>query len=159
LPERLSTDRTSLLEGVDHLAVITEIVIKHDGVLDPAATKIYPARVHNKAKLVYERVGAWLEGNGPPPADRTIAAQLKLQDQVAQRLRKLRHEHGALDLETIEPRPVIEHGAIVDLTIQHQNRARQLIEDLMIAANGATARYLQARKRSSIRRVVVQPKR
>lgn len=159
LPELLSTDRTSLLEGVDHLAVVTEMVIKPDGSLDSSQTKIYPARVTNKAKLVYERVGAWLEGSGSPPADPVIAAQLKLQDEVARRLRKLRREHGALELETIEPHPVIEHGTIVGLVVQQQGRARQLIEDLMVAANGATALYLQARKRSSIRRVVVKPKR
>jgi VacB/RNase II family 3'-5' exoribonuclease len=159
LPEVLSTDRTSLLEGVDHLAVITEMVVGPDGELDDAHTKVYPARVTNKAKLVYEDVGAWLEGHGTPPASAEIAAQLALQDEAAQRLRKLRHLHGALDLETPEAHPVIEDGTIVDLAIQEQNRARQLIEDIMVACNGATARYLEARRRSSIRRVVVKPKR
>ncbi len=159
LPEVLSTDRTSLLANVDHLAMITEFVVLPDGTLDDKQTRIYPARVRNKAKLVYEQVGAWLEGHGEPPEDPAIVAQLKLQDTVARRLRKLRHEHGALDLETIEPHPVIEGGTVVDLAIQEQNRARQLIEDLMVAANGATARYLAAKQRSSIRRVVVKPKR
>jgi VacB/RNase II family 3'-5' exoribonuclease len=159
LPEVLSTDRTSLLEGVEHLAVITEMVVGPDGELDDAQTKVYPARVTNKAKLVYERVGAWLEGHGAPPASAEIAAQVKLQDVAAQRLRKLRHEHGALDLATTEAHPVIKDGTVVDLALQEQNRARQLVEDIMVAANGATARYLEARKRSSIRRVVVVPKR
>ncbi|HEY0195464.1 MAG TPA: RNB domain-containing ribonuclease, partial [Kofleriaceae bacterium] len=90
LPEQLSTDRTSLLEGVDRLAVVTELVVGPDGAVDPAQTQVYPARVTNHAKLVYERVGAWLEGHGPPPADRAIAAQLTLQAEAAQRLRKLR---------------------------------------------------------------------
>src|SRR5678816_4232670 len=120
LPPVLSTDRTSLLEGVDRLAVITEIVVGLDG---------------------------------------ELAAQLELQDEAAQRLRKLRHAHGALDLATIEAHAVVKGGTVVDLEIQEQNRARQVIEDIMIAANGATARYLEARKRSSIRRVVVKPKR
>jgi VacB/RNase II family 3'-5' exoribonuclease len=159
LPEVLSTDRTSLLEGVDHLAVITELVIGPDGELDDAQTRVYPARVTNKAKLVYERVGAWLEGRGPPPASAALAAQLELQDEAAQRLRKLRHAHGALDLETSEARAVIKDGTVVDLELQEQNRARQLVEDIMVACNGATARYLEARKRSSIRRVVIKPKR
>jgi exoribonuclease-2 len=159
LPVQLSTDRTSLLAGEDRLAVVTELVVRPDGAIDPAQTQIYPARVTNRAKLVYEQVGAWLEGHGPPPAGPEISAQLKLQDEAAQRLRQLRHAHGALDLETLEPAPVLAGGTIVDLVVQEQNRARQLIEDLMIAANGATARYLQARQRSSIRRVVVKPKR
>jgi exoribonuclease-2 len=159
LPPVLSTDRTSLLEGVDRLAVITEIVVGRDGELDDAQTRIYPARVTNKAKLVYERVGAWLEGHASPPPGAELAAQLELQDEAAQRLRKLRHAHGALDLATTEAHAVVQGGTVVDLEIQVQNRARQLIEDIMVAANGATARYLEARKRSSIRRVVVKPKR
>ena len=159
LPPVLSTDRTSLLEGVDRLAVITEIVVGADGEIDDAQTRIYPARVRNQAKLVYERVGAWLEGHGPPPPNAEIAAQLELQDEAAQRLRKVRHAHGALDLATTEAHAVVQGGTVVDLAIQEQNRARQLVEDIMVAVNVATARYLEARKRSSIRRVVVKPKR
>jgi exoribonuclease-2 len=161
LPEELSTDRTSLLEdGKDRLAVITEFVVLADGNLDDAQTKIYIARVLNKAKLVYERVGAWLEGHGDAPhGGPDIAAQVKLQDEAAQRLRALRHEHGALDLETIEASPVMKDDHVVSLELQHKNRARELIEDLMIAANGATARYLEQRGLSSMRRVVARPKR
>jgi len=161
LPEELSTDRTSLLaDGKDRLAVITEFVVRPDGEIDDAQTKIYIARVINKAKLVYERVGAWLEGHGDPPSGGPdIAAQVKLQDEAAQRLRALRHEHGALDLETIEASPVMKDDHVVSLEVQHKNRARELIEDLMIAANGATARYLEQHGLSSMRRVVAKPKR
>jgi hypothetical protein len=161
LPEELSTDRTSLLaDSKDRLAVITEFVVLADGNLDDAQTKIYIARVVNKAKLVYERVGAWLEDHGDPPhGGPDIAAQVKLQDEAAQRLRALRHEHGALDLETIEASPVMQDDHVVSLEVQHKNRARELIEDLMIAANGATARYLEQRGLSSMRRVVAKPKR
>jgi VacB/RNase II family 3'-5' exoribonuclease len=159
LPEELSTDRTSLLEDTEHLAVVTEMVVHPDGSLDTAKTQIYPARVANQAKLVYERVGAWLEGAGPPPDDPAIAAQVTLQDQVAQRLRALRRQLGALDLQTVEARPVIAHGTVADLVVPQQNRARQLVQDLMVAVNGATAQYLEDRQRSSIRRVVVKPRR
>jgi VacB/RNase II family 3'-5' exoribonuclease len=159
LPEVLSTGRTSLLEAQDRLAVVTEIVVRPDGTLDDAQTQVYAARVTNHAKLVYERVGAWLEGHGAPPADPRIAAQLRLQDEAAQRLRRVRHEHGALELETVEAQPVTANGRVVDLVVTHKNRARELIEDLMIAANGATARYLEARGLPSIRRVVRAPKR
>jgi VacB/RNase II family 3'-5' exoribonuclease len=161
LPLALSTDRTSLLEdGRDRLAVITEIVVRADGSLDDTKTAIYIARVANQAKLVYEDVGAWLDGAGAAPhGGAPIAAQLKLQDEAAQKLRALRHEHGALDLETIEARPIVKDGQVVDLEVQQKNRARQLIEDVMIAANGATARFLEARGLSSMRRVVAKPKR
>jgi len=159
LPEVLSTDRTSLLDDRDRLAVITEFVVLADGSMDDKQTKIYPARVRNHAKLVYERVGAWLEDAGEPPRSAAIAAQVQLHDEAAQRLRKRRIELGALELETIEARPVTKDGEIIDLVVLHKNRARQLVEDLMIAANGATARYLEQRGFSSIRRIVRAPKR
>ncbi|HEV7556819.1 MAG TPA: ribonuclease catalytic domain-containing protein, partial [Kofleriaceae bacterium] len=159
LPEVLSTGRTSLLPDDERLAVVTEMVVRSDGTLDDTKTKIYVARVTNHAKLVYEHVGAWLEG-GTGNFEPRIADQLKLQDKVAQRLRKLRHARGALELETIEARPVTDdHGHVIDLAVIHKNRARELIEDLMIAANGATARYLEGRGLSSIRRIVRAPKR
>ena len=160
LPELLSIDRTSLLEGGDRLAVITELVVRRDGSLDDRATRVYPARVTNHAKLAYEHVGAWLEGDrAAQPRDPRIADQLRLQDEAAQRLRRRRHEHGALDFESIEARPITKDGQIVDLEVIHKSRARELIEDLMIAANGATARFLETRGSSSIRRVVRAPRR
>ena len=163
LPLVLSTGRTSLLEdNAPRLSVVTEYVVRTDGSLDDTKTAIYTARVTNHAKLVYERVGAWLErapGAETPHGGPQISEQLKLQDEAAQRLRKLRHQHGALEFETIEATPVMAHGEVVDLTVQHQDRARQLIEDLMIASNGATARYLEKLGRSSMRRVVAKPKR
>jgi VacB/RNase II family 3'-5' exoribonuclease len=161
LPEVLSTQRSSLLaDSHERLAVVTEFVVLGDGTLDHDKTAICIARVQNRAKLAYGKVGAWLEGAGQPPVGgEPIAAQVKLQDRVAQRLRAARHMHGALELETIEARTVMEGGRVVDLEVQRKNRAKELIEDLMIAANGATAKYLEARGLSSIRRVVSAPKR
>lgn len=159
LPEVLSVGRTSLLPAQDRLAVVTEFVVGKDGELEDRATRVYPALVTNHAKLAYEPVGAWLEGHGAQPQDPRIAAQLRLQDEAARRLRALRHAHGALELETVEARPVTADGRIVDLQLVHKNRARDLIEDLMIAANGATARFLEQHGFSSIRRVVRAPKR
>lgn len=161
LPELLSTNRTSLLaDGRPRLAVITEYVVRKDGSLDDDKAAVYIAQVVNKAKLAYEPVGGWFEGQGPAPhGGSVIADQLKLQAEATGMLRELRHEHGALDFETIEAQPVVKDGEIVDLAVIHKNRARDLIEDLMIAANGATARYLEMRGRSSIRRVVPKPKR
>jgi VacB/RNase II family 3'-5' exoribonuclease len=161
LPEVLSTDRTSLLEdGRTRLAVITDYIVRADGSIADHETQIYVARVLNKAKLAYEGVGAWLEGDGKPPhGGAEIEDQLRLQDEAACRLRALRHMHGALDFETIEARPVVKNGEIVDLEVTHKNRAKQLIEDLMIAANTATAKFLEARGHSSIRRIVPRPRR
>jgi len=160
LPEELSTDRTSLLPERDRLAVVTELLVRADGTLDDAQTRIYRARVHNHAKLVYERVGAWLEGQrSAAPKDKSIATQLELHYEAATRMRRRRFELGALDFDTIEARPVAQNGRVVDLVVTRKNRARELVEDLMIAANGATARFLEARGFSSIRRIVRAPKR
>ncbi len=124
---------------------------------------VYGATVRNRAKLAYNSVAAWLEGHGPmPPGIGTVSGldeNLRLQDRVAQQLKALRHEHGALDLETIEARPVFDGDELRDLAADTRNRAKDIIEDFMIAANGVTARYLASKQFPSLRRVVRTPKR
>ena len=161
LPEKLSTDLTSLNFESDRLAIVVEMVIAGDGSLQ--SSDIYRAAVRNRAKLAYNSVGGWLEGSGPMP--QTIGTvsgldeNLRLQYHTAQKLKSLRHEHGALDLETIEARPVFEGDEIKDLEAEKRNAAKDIIEDFMITANGVTARYLAAKKLPSLRRVVRTPKR
>ena len=161
LPERLSTDLTSLNADVDRLAVVIEIAVGPDGVCGEST--VYPALVHNHAKLAYHAVGAWLEGEGPLPAAVAavsgLAENLKLQDGVAQRLKEHRHDHGALELETIEARAEFDGDRVSRLAAEAPNRARQLIEDFMIAANGIVARFLEARRFPVFRRVVRLPER
>jgi exoribonuclease-2 len=161
LPERLSTDRTSLNLAEDRLAVVVEMVIDADGALQ--ASDIYRARVRNRAKLAYNSVAAWLTGDGAVPAEiaavNGLAESLRLQDQIAQRLKQLRHVHGALSLETIGAKPIFAGDQLRDLALEEPNRAKELIEDFMIAANGVTARYLATKNFPSIRRVVRTPKR
>ena len=161
LPERLSTDLTSLAEGQERLAIVIEMVIGSDGTV--GASTLYRALVLNRAKLAYNSVAAWLDGTAPAPA--RLAAvpglddQLRMQDKVAQALRRVRHARGALSLETTEVRPVFEAGALSDLLPDEKNRAKELIEDFMIAANVVTARYLEAAGLPSLRRVLRTPKR
>jgi len=161
LPEKLSTDLTSLNFEEERLAVVVEMVIGADGSLQ--GSDIYRARVRNHAKLAYSSVAAWLEGNGAVPEEITavagLAENLRLQDRAAQSLKSLRRAQGALSLETIEAKPVFDGDQIRDLEVEGKNRAKEIVEDFMIAANGVTARYLAARKFPSIRRVVRTPKR
>ena len=160
LPEKLSTDLTSLNEGEDRLAVVVEMSFEKSG--DLRASDVYRAAVRNKAKLAYDAVSVGLEGGEFPEKARAVPGvieQLRIQDAVAQTLRGRREEEGALDLETIEPKAIFADDAIVDLAVQEKNRARELIEDFMIAANGTTARFLGARAIASLRRVVRSPER
>ncbi len=161
LPEKLSTGLTSLNPGEERLAVVIEMVIAADGTV--TASDIYRATVFNRAKLAYNGVAAWLDGNAPAPprlaAVPGMDAQIRVQDQVAQALRKVRHEHGALQLETPEVRPIFDAGKLADLLPDETNRAKQLIEDFMVAANGVTARFLEQKGMPSLRRVLAIPER
>jgi len=161
LPEKVSTDITSLNLNEDRLAIVIEILIGVDGSLQDS--NIYRAWVCNHAKLAYNSVAAWLTESGVIPeavvAVNGLAENLRLQDKAAQSMQDFRHNHGALSLETIEGKPVFDGDQIRTLEIEEKNRAKEIIEDFMIAANGVTARYLSAKKFPSIRRVVRIPKR
>ena len=160
LPAKLSTNLTTLCENQDRMAVTVEMDIAADGAL--RASAVYRAIVRNKAKLAYNSVAAWLDG-GPAPEHLArvpgMDEQIRTQDRVAQLLRKLRHENGALGLETIEARAVVTGGEVTGLNLETKNRAKELIEDFMIAANGVTARYLNEKKFPSLRRVLRSPER
>ena len=161
LPERVSTDLTSLNVNEDRLAVVVEMVVGTDGSLH--GSDIYRAWVHNHAKLAYNSVAAWLDDNVTMPqamaAIDSLAGNLRLQDRAAQQMKGLRHSVGALSLETIQARPVFDGDQINALEMDEKNRAKEIIEAFMIAANGVTARFLSASNFPSIRRVVRTPKR
>jgi exoribonuclease-2 len=161
LPEQLSTDTSSLLETEDRLSMVIEFVVGSEGSVH--SSRVYQAIVRNKAQLTYNSVGTWLEDKGGVPDkvanSMELQSQLKLQDEVAQALKNGRFRHGALNIETIEVRPVVHSDKVVDVVKQEKNRATELIEDFMIAANEVVARILEAHNVSSIRRVVKIPER
>ena len=161
LPDKLSTDLTSLNQDQDRLAVVVDMIVAADGTVQ--GSDIYEAVVRSHAKLTYNSVAAWLEQTGPmPPAVGSaagLAENLSLQDKAAQLLKGHRHLLGALSLQTIEAKPLFEDDMVSSLQVQEKNRATELIEDFMIAANGVTVRFLSAHKFPSIRRVVHVPKR
>ncbi len=159
LPEELSTGQTSLLENQDRLSVVTEFVVDAGGHV--TASDVYRALVRNRAQLQYNSLGAWLEGTAAAPAkvadSADLQAQLRLQDEVAQKLKNNRQENGALSLQTDEVLPLMQNDQVVDVVPQQKNHATDLIEDFMIAANGVVARMLE--KVSSLRRIVKTPER
>jgi exoribonuclease-2 len=157
LPNALSTGASSLLENADRPAVVTEFVVDASGAV--TASDVYRALVRNKAQLTYSAVGAWLEGTAAAPpkvaASSNLQAQLRLQDQTAQALKKLRYANGALDIDTSEVMPLLMNNQVADVVKVEKNRATDLIEDFMVAANGVVARLLG--KVSSLRRIVKTP--
>ena len=161
LPELLSTDLTSLNEGQERLALVVEMIVDGEGQVTQG--ELTRAVVVNRAKLAYDAVAAWLEGKSDPPAKLAavpgLAENLRLQDRVAQALRKRRHAQGALELETLEPRAVFQGDAVSDLRLEQQNRAKQLIEDFMVAANVTAAHFLEKKGFPSVRRVLRSPER
>ena len=159
LPEKLSTNLTSLNFQEDRPAIVIEMTVNEAG--DIQSSDIYQAIVRNHAKLAYNGVAAWLEGKAAIPLaiDAAIADNLRIQDKVAQQLRSQRHQRGALELQTLETRPVFADDEIKDLQVDETNRAKQIIEDFMIAANDVTALFLKNKQIPSLRRVVRSPKR
>ncbi len=161
LPERLSNDLTCLREGEQRLAVVVEMTVGADG--NVGRSDIYRAVVSNQAKLAYDSVAAWLDGRGPAPpavaARPGIDEQLRLQDRAAQAMKAQRHQRGALTLESTELNAVFDGDTLADLRPDEKNRAKELIEDFMIAANVATAQYLEHRGFPSLRRVLRSPAR
>jgi exoribonuclease-2 len=162
LPLQLSTDLSSLVEGEDRLAVVMELSVTPTG--DITSKKVYRALAHNRAKMDYESVGAWLEGAGPAPEAfgrvQGLEAQVRLQDEIARSLHELRRRCGALELDRTELVPVVdEHGRVIRLDERRHNRAQDIIESLMIAANTSMAELLEEKGVPSLRRVVRAPER
>ena len=161
LPEELSTDRTSLVEGEDRLVVVTEMIISANGSVK--AADFYRAVIRNKAKLSYEKIGAWLEGkSGPPKIVKSVPdleTQIRLQSETSERLGEFRKKLGAIDLSTIQAVPVTnEQGRVIELRVIEPNSARELIANFMVAANVEMAEFLESKGGSSLRRVVRKPK-
>jgi exoribonuclease II len=161
LPERLSTDLTSLSEAEDRLAIVIEMNVAADGTIQDS--QVYRSLVKNFAKLAYRSVAAWLDGKDKMPDKiakvKGLDEQLRMQDQIAHVMRSVRYLHGALELETIEPQTILRDGQIVDLRVEKKNRAQDLIEDFMIAANEVSARFLEKRGWPALRRIVRTPER
>ena len=159
-PDKLSKGISSLLPGQDKLAIVIEYTVLFNGEVRPG--EIYRAIVSNKAKLIYEEVGDWLEGGGVIP--KTVGEvpgleeQIRLQCEATRRLKRKRIEQGALDLETIEANAIVEGNLVKDLVVQKKNMARSVIEEFMVAANGTTVNFLGKAGIPMIQRVVRTPR-
>lgn len=161
LPPQLSEDQTSLLENQDRPGLIMEICVEPDGeVRNP---KVFRALVRNKARLNYDETGAFLEGAAAPSEKIArqpwLPDQLRLQSEAARRLVELRKRAGALTFSSFEPQVVKRDHEVINLTLLARNRARDMIESFMVAANIAAAGFLKSRGWPIVDRVVTVPKR
>ncbi|VVB57476.1 Ribonuclease R [uncultured archaeon] len=160
LPDRLSKDLSSLPMEQDRLAMVVEFSVLPKGSV--RAGKVYRALVRNKAKLVYEQVGAWLEGREAAPKliaeSPELQAQIRLQDEASQRLGKYRAGQGALELETLKTKAIIQNERVLGLYVEEDDRAKRIIENFMIGANGVMSSLLEKSGRPTIQRVVRTPK-
>ncbi|MDE1798452.1 MAG: RNB domain-containing ribonuclease [Candidatus Micrarchaeota archaeon] len=159
-PDRLSKDLSSLPPNQDRLALVIEYSVMPDGRVKPG--EVYRAVVRNKAKLVYEEVGAWLENRGPMPkliADsKELEAQIRLQDEASEKLGQYRAGQGALALRTLQARAVIKDEKVLDLVLVEEDKAKRIIENFMIGANGVTSSLLEDTGMPTIQRIVRTPK-
>jgi exoribonuclease-2 len=160
LPDRLSHDLTSLIPGHERKAVVIEFGVLSDGGIRNGG--IFRALVSNKAKLVYEEIGDWLQGqSGMPDSVARVPGlkeQILLQDQASSRMRGFRREAGALELDTIEAKPIVRDQSVSDIVVIRKNRARDIIENFMIAANNTMVTFLEKANIPVIQRVVRTPR-
>ena len=186
LPLELSTGVTSLNEAGDRQAVMMTFTVGPDGAMLDEGVSL--ALVRNRAQLAYSRVGPWLENTAAGVVDNDVMSlrsdsarehdadaslvtapgalganwlveQLKMQDEAAQALHAARVKNGALEFHKSEADPVVVDGRVISVSEAIQNRAMNLIEDLMVAANGVMARALRKGGRSGLQRVVKVPAR
>jgi VacB/RNase II family 3'-5' exoribonuclease len=161
LPDDLSSDLTSLRQDQDRAAIIMDMTVAKDGTIK--SSEFYRASVCNKAKLAYAAVGRWFDGEAKQPSKDVavdgLQEQLTLQRTESNRFHAVRARTGSLNLYTIEAQPVMADGKVVDIIVTDQNPARDLIENFMVAANSAMARFLDQHGSISIRRIVKSPKR
>lgn len=159
LPEKLSTNLTSLNEGEDRLAMVVKMELSSDMTI--VKGEIFPALVHNYAQLNYNELGAWLEKKGPFPAKIAsvpgLEKALYLQHAATQKLKEKRHEMGSLTLASTDIEAKVKDDK-VDVHLPIHNDANELIEHLMISANNTMAQQFRAGKVASLRRVVRTPK-
>lgn len=162
LPDRLSFDLTSLLQGKSRRAMVVEVLISRGGQI--SGSRIFPALVKNKAKLCYDAVASWLEEKARAPEtlarENELRLQLELQDRLARLLRRVRMAAGALEFSTLDTRiEMAANGRVKRIVSRRQNRAERIIEELMVACNQSTAAFLAARGLPVFSRVVREPER
>lgn len=147
LPRELSDNLCSLRPNERRPALVCQVIIAPDGSL-AADIEFFSAWVMSKAKLDYEKLSDWLEGNSQSwqPENEAIAQQIKLLHQVALRRIEWRTQHALVFKDRPDYRFVLgEKGEVLDIVTEHRRIANRIVEESMITANICAATVLTER--------------
>ena len=159
LPEKLSNEMCSLNPKVDRLCMVCDMSIDENGKLEK--TKFYDAVMHSHARMTYNEVHDMLTDDKSEYREtyKEVVKDIEALEGLYQALKGARAERGALEFETVETRMIFdEHRKIEEIVPVHRNAAHKLIEECMLMANVATARYLKWHKIPMLYRVHDKPK-
>ena len=152
LPEALSNGICSLNPKVDRLCMVAEMAISATGAITRSI--FYRAVIHSQARLTYTQMGEWMEQNAADPEFETLWPKLKPIQDLYMILAETRKQRGAMDFDSTESKIEFdEHRKIQQIQPLIRNQAHRLIEECMLAANVATARFLEKAKIPTLYRV------
>jgi len=155
LPERLSNGICSLNPDVDRLCMVCDLALDSEG--RPLQSEIYEAVMRSHARLTYTKVAEALEGE-PQPDVRPLLPDLLVAHELSRKLTQRRRERGSIDFDLPEAKVVLsDDGSVKEIVRRPRNDAHRLVEEFMLAANEAVARFFDARGLPTVYRIHDQP--
>jgi ribonuclease R len=155
LPERLSNGICSLNPDVDRLCMVCDLALDESG--RPQHADIYEAVMRSHARLTYTKVAEALEGR-PQPDVRPLLSDLEVAGELARKMTAQRKLRGAIDFDLPEPKIVLRpDGTVAEIAQRPRNAAHRLVEEFMLAANEAVARFFDVRGLPTVYRIHDQP--
>ncbi|WP_373045168.1 ribonuclease R [Vulgatibacter sp.] len=155
LPERLSNGICSLNPRVDRLCMVADITFDSSG--RPLEAEVYEGVMWSHARCTYEQVARILQGEIVPDLA-NVHDDLLLAGELARKLRERRIERGSLDFDLPEAKPILDGEMnVVEIARRDRNDAHRLVEEFMLAANEAVARYFGHRGLPTVYRVHGEP--
>ena len=157
LPERLSNGICSLNPDVDRLCTVCDLALDKSGT--PLQADIYEAVMRSHARLTYTRVAEALAGDADPQL-RPLLDDLKAAHELSKKLTRRRQLRGSIDFDLPEAKIVLdEQGRVAEIARRPRNDAHRLVEEFMLAANEAVARFFEVRGLPTVYRIHDQPDR
>jgi ribonuclease R len=155
LPERISNGICSLNPDVDRLCMVCDLALDSAG--RPLHAEIYEGVMRSHARLTYTKVADAL--GGEPEADlRPLLDDLRVGHELSKKLTAQRRERGSIDFDLPEAKIVLaDDGTVKEIVRRPRNDAHRLVEEFMLAANEAVARFFDARGLPTVYRIHDEP--